>query len=116
MTKVEQKFNFKLMDNKWYSTDNKEVLLLLPVLLESNIEKVKLSLDQFYKDFGVYDSSLIDKIKEVTFSDNVVAYNTLTRVFLPVKKYERFLYVNGNNGKTIVLDEKDIERLKKTIK
>lgn len=112
MTKVEQKFNFKLMDDKWYSTDSEEVLLLLPVLLESNIEKVEKSLKQFHNGFGVYDSRLIEKIKTITSDKDIVAYNTITRVFLPVKEYERFLYVTGDNGKTIILDSKDIEKLK----
>ena len=90
MTKIEQKFNFKLIDGKWYSTDNKEVLLLLPILLESNIEKVKKYLEQFHSDFGIYDSSLIEKIKTITFGKDTIAYNIETRVFLPVKEYERY--------------------------
>lgn len=113
MTKIEQKFIFKLMDNKWYNTDNNEILLLLPVLLEENIKKVKKTLEQFYDDYEFLDSELIEKIKQVTLSNNVVAYNTITRIFLPVKKYERFIYITPANKRTIVLNEKDIEKLRK---
>lgn len=111
MTKIEQKFNFKLIDNKWYNTDNEKVLLLLPVLLEKNLEKVKKTLESFFDDFNINDDILIEKIKTITFSKDIVAYNIETRIFIPVKEYERYLYITKNK-KTIVLNPKDIEKLR----